>query len=922
MQFNVQKKQTGNLYLAYTACFLVFLACYFGVIFATNHTPIWQLDGAQQHIQILQQFHHDVWMWLKHPSHPLPQWSWRLGIGGDLFSVNVYYCLGDIFAYLALLVPTSLVGSCYYFSIGLRFYLVGLAFCYFASHFKLSRVAILAGSLAYLGSNYLFFCAVAQPFFLTPLIQFPLLITAANRFFTNGNWQRLLVIWSWIFISNFYFAYMLGVGFFIYLFILQSVTFTSLKDTLIRVLAIIKIIIVAGFISAVILLPEVLALHNSTRGADKIFASGIFVYPFWYYLHLPAQFLGITTGLNSMDYWSMQGFLPICLISVVMIILSHRQYPILARLVVLGGIFLLFPWIAAIFNGFSSPANRWVFMLQLPIALCVCFFVNHYRMAFNQKILKITTAILIVQIISSIATAIFARNAPTISGTFSFFLTVLPEIVAGGWLIILALLCRFSINQTAANVIICGGILLNLCGNAVLYLAPNYGNFVVQMLKQNALSQNTTAAYVNLDRSLKVNIHSRISTQAYGYTVANNQRLYNNLSNPHPAIFAYYSIFFNSLQKFSTAYGNVQYTPNLPIQEVDNRPILQNYLGVTNLFAKNNSKQIGANYHLKATTNFNHKKYYRYSTTENFPILWWTNHYQSQKNNLKLSYPAREYMLSQAVVLPDTTDSHGLINTSLPKNTVTLVKPKSTTITYTANSSQRLTTTVKLTSKLRHRQLIATITNLSFLPITKTSAKTPTARQLILQNTQQKPGYSVTIISNKISPTLAQYGTNSLSQYHLVNSAALNLGYFKTSLPSSLKLKFSSLGTYQFKLNIYAVNLGTSYKKAVKQIKQNGLKNIKFGTNTVTASLSHSTTGIVTSSIPYANGWHAYVDGKQVATIETNYGMLGFKVPAGSHKITLKYTTPGLKIGLIISLITLIATIGGSIWVARKKKTN
>ena len=59
-------------------------------------------------------------------------------------------------------------------------------------------------------------------------------------------------------------------------------------------------------------------------------------------------------------------------------------------------------------------------------------------------------------------------------------------------------------------------------------------------------------------------------------------------------------------------------------------------------------------------------------------------------------------------------------------------------------------------------------------------------------------------------------------------------------------------------------------------------------------------------SIPYSNGWSIYVDGNEQELIRTNIAYMGTYVKAGKHNITLRYETPGLKIGLILAAIAVV----------------
>lgn len=55
---------------------------------------------------------------------------------------------------------------------------------------------------------------------------------------------------------------------------------------------------------------------------------------------------------------------------------------------------------------------------------------------------------------------------------------------------------------------------------------------------------------------------------------------------------------------------------------------------------------------------------------------------------------------------------------------------------------------------------------------------------------------------------------------------------------------------------------------------------------------------LVFYSVPYDSGWRAYVDGQPVPIERVSIGFVGIPCPAGSHRITLVYETPGLILGL------------------------
>ena len=65
---------------------------------------------------------------------------------------------------------------------------------------------------------------------------------------------------------------------------------------------------------------------------------------------------------------------------------------------------------------------------------------------------------------------------------------------------------------------------------------------------------------------------------------------------------------------------------------------------------------------------------------------------------------------------------------------------------------------------------------------------------------------------------------------------------------------------------------------------------------------------VLFTSIPYMRGWTAYVDGEKTELIPlAGSGVIGVPVGAGPHEIRLEFRTPGLRTGLTVSLIALLA---------------
>ena len=62
-------------------------------------------------------------------------------------------------------------------------------------------------------------------------------------------------------------------------------------------------------------------------------------------------------------------------------------------------------------------------------------------------------------------------------------------------------------------------------------------------------------------------------------------------------------------------------------------------------------------------------------------------------------------------------------------------------------------------------------------------------------------------------------------------------------------------------------------------------------------------------TIPYSKGWSAKVDGQNAKIYKANGMFMGIFMTSGEHKVELNYMTPGLKIGVVISLAGLGALV-------------
>lgn len=99
------------------------------------------------------------------------------------------------------------------------------------------------------------------------------------------------------------------------------------------------------------------------------------------------------------------------------------------------------------------------------------------------------------------------------------------------------------------------------------------------------------------------------------------------------------------------------------------------------------------------------------------------------------------------------------------------------------------------------------------------------------------------------------------------------------------------------------------YFAPARAMQQEGLRIVSFSHNEIHADIAPQRDGLLVVSIPFAPGWTATVDGSSVATIRANMGFTALEVPAGSHRVALRYRAPGLTAGLLVAILALAVAV-------------
>ncbi len=92
------------------------------------------------------------------------------------------------------------------------------------------------------------------------------------------------------------------------------------------------------------------------------------------------------------------------------------------------------------------------------------------------------------------------------------------------------------------------------------------------------------------------------------------------------------------------------------------------------------------------------------------------------------------------------------------------------------------------------------------------------------------------------------------------------------------------------------------FLQGYEYLKEGALNIAEFGDGYIKGTLTAKNDQMIFTSIPYSEGWRAYIDGEETEVIcpEDSHLIL-LPVEEGQHTVEMKYSVPGLKVGLLIS---------------------
>jgi uncharacterized membrane protein YfhO len=84
----------------------------------------------------------------------------------------------------------------------------------------------------------------------------------------------------------------------------------------------------------------------------------------------------------------------------------------------------------------------------------------------------------------------------------------------------------------------------------------------------------------------------------------------------------------------------------------------------------------------------------------------------------------------------------------------------------------------------------------------------------------------------------------------------------------------------------------------------------KYSLNAITMNVSTPKNGLLILSEIYFPAWKAMVDGKPVPLYLADYALRAIPIEKGNHEVSCYYSTEVFNKGLVLSVLSLLATLG------------
>lgn len=886
------KEQRKYCYGVYTLMFLLMCIGAFLPFFTEGKSFVWGAgveDGLSQHFSALAYYGEALREFFRNllAGHPkLVMWDMSLGYGADILSTLNYYAIGDPLNLLYGFVSPKNTETMYDFMILLRMYLAGITFIMYARKMKKRSYGTVIGALVYVFSGFCFRLGLRHPFFINPIIYFPLLCLGIEKIYQRERPYVFIFAVCVSAMSNYYFLYMLTIFAVIYAWIrfYKYTEENKMKNFFLTILKFGMYYTLGIAMAAVILLPSVIGFLGNGRYGNGADWKSLIVYPGKYYLLFIENFI----GYGNMGSNTNAGYLPIVGIVVLFTLFSQRMKHKKYRVAFIASIIaLILPIFGYAFNGFSYANNRWAFALSFIVALLTAEMYPRLFVMSKRQQIGIGAGIIIYTVFCIIVNAsgeeiLKNKGIMAACGLIAVFY------------ILLLIFQRLGYDTQKRIVRVSMAILLLISVGVHGYYRfdPKGYAYTQEFMDQGQAYR--TLKEDNIRMLSKVNDPSVYRVHAEGYRYKN-YGLINHLN----TISGYYSITAKCVTDTIKGYDTLGMQYADKYKGVDQRLGLLSLAGVKYITVAHNS-QVAKDVSSKGDVPYGVEKQSKkgnitlYKNKYALPFAYAYDSYMTEQQYEQLNGIGKEQaMLAQIILNQHPADKEIQHNEQRNDPDIQTISLPETRISSPKGKKYAdITVPVE-----KDKETYLYFKNLVY------HGKKNGDDNFILTGRKGTKGILVT--QNDVQQKIHIQSTFN-PYYFGRKDYIVKINHQTSKAKEKVRLNFLSPGEYEFD----DISLITVPKKDVlarlKERKENSMKQIQYEGNHFRGVYHAKKDQILCVTIPYSKGWKATVNGNRTKIYKANGMFMGIIMKKGTQSVKLDYETPGLKIGAWISLVAWI----------------
>lgn len=861
--------------LPYTVAFLILQFIVFYAFRISDKSFVWGVDGINQHYPVLQYYGQFLKNLIGGKGMPMVDFS--VGMGFDILTTLNYYAIGDPLTLLTVFSNPDNMERLYQFLIVLRFYLAGISFLLYCYHVKKKGFPSVLGGLIYVFCGYLLYAGVRHPYFANPMIYLPLLLIGMEHVLQKKKPYVFIIMVFISVLSNFYFFYMLTIIVFVYAVIRFFCTYTKREGKSIwpefiqTTLRACYYYLLGVIMAAFLLLPVLIAFLNNGR-FDSGYDVNLLHYMKEHYVRMVNSFLA--ANIYS-GYWTVLTYAGIVVVGIMIVFRSKKHRELMIGFIV-ATICLMIPAIGYLMNGFAYVSNRWEFGYSFLVAF---IFVATYEKMFELKVLD--KILLIIGTGTYIVLGMIKPNQYIWIAIIFLCLTILVILFFNYYK-------KYPYFQKACIFLL---IFCNLGANGVLTYHSKYGNYTSQFIDAGKVQETIEKSAVSLIPQIQDDTFYRIET--FG-DVKHNEAL----TMGYHDVASYFSIMDKNVMKYMKDLELLNLCAACRFDDLDNRTILSTLASVKYLVTYD--KLVAPyGYELVTEEKINGIPYYLFQNQNALPLGYTYSQYIIKEDYQKLNALEKQEVMFQAVVVdqPVYGMTQVVIKDNVDKDTTSNrvnFMTHELEVSYEIGKGITLDKdTVKVSKKgVTIRLYFDGIVNAeTYLRLENFNINTSKFFCIDLKvKGENEVTKNVTVRAQK---------NNS---YFGKEDYLVNLGY-SADAKTYCDITFNNKGKFHLSdLQVYVLPM-SNYVKEVNALKENSLENIVMENNRITGSVNTTQEQLLCLSIPYSKGWTAYVNGEKTVLLQANGMYMAIPLQTGKYEIELRYATPLLKVGIVISTI-------------------